>query len=227
MWLQLQGVDRDEFLSYLGVGLNALFTSRSEGRRWLDHTPHYALVSGTLARVFPGAKFIHILRDGREVVNSMLSFADSSPDPAMARWLRKTVPWTTGFREACETWRDYVESVTALRRDYPERVFVLRHEELVSDPEVRFRAVHQFLALADEAGPAHLVRTKRINSSFDGGGRRSGDSVWDTWDDARRRTFAEVAGETLVGHGYVTWNQLGSIAESSVGDVGGPGVPPP
>ncbi len=41
-WLCKQSIKKEEFLAFLGVGLNALFTSRSEGKRWVDQTPVYA-----------------------------------------------------------------------------------------------------------------------------------------------------------------------------------------
>src|SRR5205085_3297536 len=64
-WFKAQGVERDELLKYLGVGINALITSRSGGRRWIDQTPSYTFIAGLLGRMFPDALFLHILRDGR------------------------------------------------------------------------------------------------------------------------------------------------------------------
>ena len=53
-WLKTQQVDKKEFLAFLGLGLNALFTSRSQGKRWVDHTPIYAVIGDVLADLFPG-----------------------------------------------------------------------------------------------------------------------------------------------------------------------------
>src|SRR6266487_3057314 len=75
-WLRKQGIEKAEFLEFLGLGLNALFTSRSEGKRWIDQTPFYTLMVDDLVSLFPGAFFIHILRDGRAVVNSMIHYRD-------------------------------------------------------------------------------------------------------------------------------------------------------
>src|SRR4026208_856540 len=38
-WFQKEAVGKSEFLGFLGLGLNALFTSRSEGKRWIEQTP--------------------------------------------------------------------------------------------------------------------------------------------------------------------------------------------
>src|SRR5258708_38213495 len=37
-WFQEEGVQRSELLASLGLGLNALFTSRSQNKRWVDQT---------------------------------------------------------------------------------------------------------------------------------------------------------------------------------------------
>src|SRR5262245_3379258 len=70
-WLREEAVDKREFYGCLGLGVNALFTSRAGGRRWIDQTPLYTMIADLLADVFPGAFFLHILRDGRRVVDSM------------------------------------------------------------------------------------------------------------------------------------------------------------
>ena len=42
-----------------------------EGKvRWGDKTPHYVREIPELARLFPGSRFIHIYRDGRDVALS-------------------------------------------------------------------------------------------------------------------------------------------------------------
>src|SRR5262249_28161808 len=38
-WFQNQHVGATEFVRFVGLGINALFTSRSRGRRWVDQTP--------------------------------------------------------------------------------------------------------------------------------------------------------------------------------------------
>ena len=67
-WLTHQQVDRAELLRNLGLGVNALYTSRSGDKRWLDHTPANTLAIDLLGELFPRAVFLHMLRDGRQVV---------------------------------------------------------------------------------------------------------------------------------------------------------------
>lgn len=201
-WLRLEDVDREEFLAYIGMGINALFTSRSDGRRWIDHTPLYTLIVDTLGEVFPGASFLHIARDGRDVVHSMLHFSHAVSDPAVGRYLRQSVPWATDMRSACEAWRDYVATAMAFCDEHQDRALVVRYEDLAADPEAGFLDIHRFLGVGDEDGPARFITERRINSSFGDRARPTAEGVWEGWDEERRRIFAEVAGPTMVRCGY-------------------------
>jgi glycosyltransferase involved in cell wall biosynthesis len=201
-WLRLEGVSEEEFLAHVGMGVNALITSRSEGRRWIDQTPHYTGIAGSLAGLFPGASFLHILRDGREVVHSMLNFADSIPDAAVGSHLRETVAWATDMRSACETWRQHVDTAMAFRDERPDRAMVVRYDELVDAPSEVFRGIHQFLGSANEDGPANFLASKRINSSFGRGPRLDAAGIWESWDEEERRLFREVAGPTMLRCGF-------------------------
>src|SRR5262245_30168089 len=47
-WLRKQGIEKAEFLKFLGLGFNALFTHQSQGKRWIDQTPVYTLMAEDL-----------------------------------------------------------------------------------------------------------------------------------------------------------------------------------
>jgi len=130
--------------------------------RWVDGTPEYSMYICGLHKLFPAAKFVHILRDADEVVESMLAFrqADGSAlvedvEAAYAYWLRTT--------EAC------VQAAQALGGD---QVYRLRHADLVATPE---RVLHElFEFLGEPFGPDCLAPlSKRINSSFAAGERHT------------------------------------------------------
>ncbi len=110
-WSRMYGVDKAELLKYMGAGLNALFTSKNPGKRWIDKTPQYVLIADILADLFPDAFFIHILRDGRRVVNSMIHYLDRFNDDHKAQMIQGGFAplWIVDFREACKTWRQYLQ----------------------------------------------------------------------------------------------------------------------
>jgi hypothetical protein len=208
-WLHDQQVSREELLAKLATGVNALYTSRSKGLRWLDHTPAHALMLDQIGEMFPGAVFVHVLRDGRQAVHSMTHFLDALPDERrrsfdQAGW---AIPWLE-FETACELWRDYVKTAAAFSARHPDRCLTVRHDRIVLEPWRALRDVYRFLGIPFEHAPIAYVRVTRINTSFPERPAGEYPNPWDEWSTAQRRTFVEVAGETLVDNGLAGWKEL-------------------
>jgi hypothetical protein len=199
-WLERQGIGRQKFLEHLGLGINAMMTALSGGLRWVDQTPIYSLLVDQLADMFPGARFIHICRDGRSTVHSMVNYGRRFPEAGGA-----LAPWATNFREACRTWRRYVEAVLDFERTSPGRCLTVANETLSEDAASGFEAIMGFLKLPKENGPAEFFRTNRVNSSFDaasGAAPRDADVIWGQWHPNRRAAFLEEVGELPARCGY-------------------------
>jgi len=85
----------------------------------LEKVPGYSLEANAILRTFPGARFVHVLRDGRDAVASMLRAAGG-----WGAW------WAPSSAEnAARLWRSHVEAgrrIAALTPHYVE----LRYEEL-------------------------------------------------------------------------------------------------
>lgn len=203
-WLRREGVTEGEFLAAAGLGLNALLTSRAGDRRWVDHTPHHCHMADTLAGMFPGARFIHVVRDGREVVNSMINIAATlSADEVAAMGAAGFLPpWAHDFAAACATWRDAVRAAAGFCTRRPDRGLAVVHRELEREPERVMSDVLCFLGAAAAPEPAAFLRRERINSSFTRPGgvpaaeyRRP--DAWDGWSTAQRETFVDIAGEEM------------------------------
>ncbi len=196
-WLRRQGIDRQQFLAHVGLGLNALFTQAVEGKRWVDKTPHHTLMLPWLADMFPGASFVHILRDGRSVVHSMVHFGDRGPR------------WSRDFKWACRTWVRFVGAAREFEASHPGRCMTVRNEDLQADPDGGFRRILVFLALGHDPGPARFFAGNRLNSSFGPDERGEGASEastdpWSQWDETRRRVFWDIAGEAMQSCGMAT-----------------------
>ena len=198
-WLRREQVSPERFLAALGLGINALFTEGSDGRRWVDHTPGNTLIAGTLAGLFPGAAFLHILRDGREVVQSMINVARTIPgDRAEQMQQAQFLPeWTRDFRAACETWLSHVRMAEEFRRGHPDRCLVVRHAELEANPAGTMAALLRFLGEPFEERPIAFLTRHRFNSSFvPPGGCRAGEyrrpDPSTTWTEEQKSVFAEM-----------------------------------
>jgi hypothetical protein len=212
-WLQATKVEQAEFQKYAGLGMNALFTSRSRGKRWIDQSPTYTLIPEILAEMFPGAFFVHMLRDGRKTVHSMIH---SGFD----------MPWAKDFAEACRTWRTYVEKALNFSRRFPERSLTVTNEAIAKKPGESFEKILSFIGAEHQQAPAKFFRCNRINSSFStpreigsANGARS-PRAWDDWSDDQRRIFVEEAGATLVRCGFAAAKELGLEQANANGELG-------
>lgn len=228
-WLKTEEVEAEEFLGFLGLGVNALYTSRSGGRRWIEQTPLYTSMADELAAMFPGAVFLHILRDGRDVLHSMENFMNKFRDRPHA--VRYVPAWATDFEEGCRTWRDWVEAAVAFGARRPARYHCVVNDDLLRHPDRALTAVLDFLGEPYEDGPATFLRDERVNSSF-GAGAETRARGSDGWDTERRAVFAEIAGPTMVATGLMTVAELrrwcepdapAAPAESDLTPDGSPG----
>lgn len=113
-------------------------------RRWGDKTPTNVYHLPRLDAVFPDAIYVHMLRDGRDVVASYLEAGLSGC-----------------VEEACERWQESVRLVRRFARRVPGRRFLeIRYERLVREPETVVRKVCGHLEVDFE--PAMLNHRERI-----------------------------------------------------------------
>jgi hypothetical protein len=191
-WLDRLGLEREELAEAFGLGVNALISAQSGGRRWVDQSPLYVLAAPELAELFPGARFLHIVRDGRYVVHSMLHSGFGAR-------------WATDFTTACRTWARSVKKGSRFQAAQPERCLAVSYEQLVADPVPGFERIHDFLHAPRRPASAELLSTTRLNSSFQTPGEPGsyvppGDP-WQSWSPEQRRIFEQEAGEQMAAHG--------------------------
>ena len=122
--------------------------------RWVDGTPEYSLHICGLRKLFPGALFIHIVRDVDSVVRSILNFDRLGEGSLVAN-----------EQEAYNYWLRTVRSCLLAERAYgPRVVFRLRYSDLVDTPEAALRSLFNFLS-EPFAAECLTPLEKRINSS--------------------------------------------------------------
>jgi len=104
--------------------------ARNGKARWAEKDPTYTLHVPFIEELFPSAVFVHLLRDGHDVV---ASFRD--------RWGYKSAA-----RAARTEWARYVEAARHLGRRLPgDRFLELRYEVLVAEPETQGQRLFEFL----------------------------------------------------------------------------------
>lgn len=67
--------------------------SLDEPKRWVDSTPQNALRSSELLRLFPDARIVHVMRDGRDVAASFVkkNFGPDDPLEALGLWHQRLI----------------------------------------------------------------------------------------------------------------------------------------
>jgi hypothetical protein len=94
-----------------------------------ERSPRHSEAVDLMAAVYPDARFVQIIRDGRDVARSLVA--------------RDWGPASVG--EAAVIWRDAVASARAAAP--PERYREVRYEELLADPPGQIAALYRWLEL--------------------------------------------------------------------------------
>ena len=130
-------------------------SSASEPKnRWVDGTPEYSLFICGLRKLFPGAQFVHICRDVRAVVRSMLNFHRVAGTHLVAN-----------EEEAYKYWLRTVKTCLKAERAYgPGVIHRIRYADLIESAESTMRSLFGFV------GEPYTARcldplAERINSS--------------------------------------------------------------
>ena len=130
--------DFDELISEiaepvtLGSVFNAVYLNYARAKnkvRWGDKSDYLDRMH-IVYDIFPDAKFIHIVRDGRDVVNSVLK-----------------LPWgPKDILAGAEWWSDHVKMAQIVGRVLGKsRYLVVKYEDLVANPESELTRVCEFL----------------------------------------------------------------------------------
>jgi hypothetical protein len=167
--LSAMDIGRDEFFEYFGHSINQCILAHRKDldrkrkiappssdpkARWVDGTPEYSVHIFALRKLFPDAVFIHILRDVRDVVRSMLNFHRVAGTQLVAN-----------EEEAYKYWLRTVTACVQAEQAYgPKAVYRLPYVALLDRPEEAMRSLLEFVGEQYEARCLDPLR-QRINSS--------------------------------------------------------------
>ena len=101
------------------------------GKRWLEKTPSNGLCIQRIAELYPDGLFVGIVRDPFNAIYSIL--ANFPPDGA------KKSERTASF------WAQHQQSLLNFRKENPQKIWIVKYEELAQDPEGSLSEVCQFL----------------------------------------------------------------------------------
>jgi Sulfotransferase family len=104
----------------------------AEGKaRWGEKTPQYIEIVPQLLRMYPDARFIHLVRDGRDVAKSI-----QAREWTGSRWLHDNTRWWTETIEWHWRWA---------RSAMGDRILPVHYEDLVLETEMTLRRICRFI----------------------------------------------------------------------------------
>lgn len=124
-------------------------SARSAGATyWAEKTPRNLLFADVLGDIFPDARFINIVRDGRDVVSSMLARGGWPMAPSAHVSLSDGIGGEMSFEKASDYWAQQMKlSAKHAKRLGPGRWLDVRFEDFTAAPEDAFTQVFTFLGL--------------------------------------------------------------------------------
>ena len=120
--------------------------------RFINKNPHHAFRVRLLNKIFPDAKFIHIIRDGRAVAYSLYRFEQTTPN-AVADNLRNILdsmydPSRSKLYNYGLAWQVIVSRAREIKYLEKEgRYYEIRYEDLIADPIYFIKDIIDFCEL--------------------------------------------------------------------------------
>jgi hypothetical protein len=174
---------------------------RPHHRFLVEKSPRHGHHIPFINELFPTARFVHVVRDGRDVAVSVRA-ASRSWAPDWRGDVARSV-WTSAA-----DWRNSLAAVRAATPAVADRLLEVRYEDAIADPYAVYRRLYEFAGIP--YGDALLERVfdatdfERNFRPDEGQFRRAGRvGDWRTRFTTRDRIeFARAAGTTLVDLGY-------------------------
>jgi hypothetical protein len=163
--------------------------------RIAERTPVHAFHLPLIAAIYPDARFIHIIRDGRDVARSI----------AAQEW------GPAEIEEAAAEWRSAI--MAAREAGLPADLYrEVRYEELVRDPGSVVSGLYEWLGLpATDDVVAEAAVEAGIAANLGGAPSGIGVAKWrEEYSDADLAAFDRVAGDLLRDLGYPTSSETPS-----------------
>jgi glycosyltransferase involved in cell wall biosynthesis len=173
--------------------------------RLVEKTPHNILVMKELGSMFPEAKFIHMIRDGRDVVSSLLT----------KNWVGfdgKPLNYVENIEDAAKYWKNTViKGINDGNNNLLKgRVKIVKYENLIEHTKEEIRRILEFI---DEPWDKKVLEyyevdrgyepqessTKQVNKKIN---KKSLNRWKNDFTKKDKKIFKKVAGDLLIDLGY-------------------------
>jgi hypothetical protein len=159
-------LDEAEFLSiqrkYLHLLLAPMIKDLQPGQIFLEKNPSHALFVPEIARLLPGARLIHMVRDPRDVTASILAAANGWGSHWAPRKATRCIRWWWEHVKGAE------QAATLLA---PDQFLEVRYEDLHRDPASMLANISRFLKLPwADSEIAEAIKTNTAKELRQGNG---------------------------------------------------------
>lgn len=185
-------MNREAYIEAVRAFCDAVFAQFLDGDRHryvLERTPEHALSLDLIGEVYPDSHIVHIIRDGRDVVRSLLSM-EWGPD---------------SVEDATAEWQSCVETGQQAGRQL-EHYREVRYEALLEDPEEHIRGLFTWLGI--EASDARVAEARAEAGARFNVDPRAPEVTSGKWRTGlapdQLAIFERIAGSTMAALGYGT-----------------------
>ena len=176
-----------KMLSSLQYGYD-VDSSVDSSELWIAKVSLSSVAYQKAVEVFDELRIVYVMRNGIEVVNSAKSFKGFAH---------------LSFEQLCKRWASNIEQCRYIHNS--NLCAVIRHDELVTDPNKVYRNVFHKLRMSQDDTPANFISTTLFNSSFDKSSALNSTAnvfnnrlaCWYEWSDEEKRTFKKF-GDSLM-----------------------------
>lgn len=166
----------------------------NDGKIFIEKTPQHVIHLDKLVRYFPNAKFVNIVRDGRDCFCSAKH--------------HENIPQRSSVRIFASYWKECVTPPLMLKHN--KRLYTFKYESFTKAPEVELNKLMKFLGhelMDKQLDPETYRKDKRAsNENFKRLNENINESSVARWKDElgedEKRVFKEIAGKELSSYGY-------------------------
>ena len=154
-------LERSSTYQELVSGLYEMHARKNNKRLAGEKTPDYVRRLSLLHGLFPSAKLIHLVRDGRDVALSLLEWATPTKGPGR-------IPlWDEEPIAVCALWWRYLTMASIADRDQiaADRYIEIQYDRLINWPQPTLEQLCDFLGLpfSDQMAQYHIGKSKQNN----------------------------------------------------------------
>jgi len=183
----MDGLTTDNTLTRINRLIHELFRYHCEcdnKQFWINKTPLYIVYLPELRQIFPKMKFVHCIRDGRDVACSVV-----------------TRPWGPNtYLDAAPWWKSQIVRARSYGAAHPNDYLEIRYEDFVLEPLISMERIFAFLEVTNQNRQL-LKKYKEGNAGIKLS--KSPIGVWKkNFTDKKKLKFWELAGDLLFDLGY-------------------------